>query len=168
MSLFDCKIARTKVEIISLLGSRRGFIQFPVRIKVVEGGIGFADPLRWGLRPNQCPFASLTSIFVFLIRCERSSRVCFKQKCPAKSRGIGLVLRRGRDSNPRYGCPHNGFRDRHNRPLCHLSEGIDDECCRSGCKNKGFGAIFCNYEGFGGKPIVLRIQSVWKCQQVLF
>jgi hypothetical protein len=30
-------------------------------------------------------------------------------------------LRRGRDSNPRYGCPHSGFQDRCNRPLCHLS-----------------------------------------------
>jgi hypothetical protein len=30
--------------------------------------------------------------------------------------------RRGWDSNPRYGCPHNGFRDRPIRPLWHLSE----------------------------------------------
>src|SRR5258708_6287677 len=29
--------------------------------------------------------------------------------------------RRGRDSNPGYGCPHTGFRDRPNRPLWHLS-----------------------------------------------
>ena len=30
--------------------------------------------------------------------------------------------RRGRDSNPRYGCPYAAFRVRCIRPLCHLSE----------------------------------------------
>src|ERR1043165_3416839 len=30
--------------------------------------------------------------------------------------------RRGWDSNPRYACTHNGFRDRPDRPLWHLSE----------------------------------------------
>ena len=34
---------------------------------------------------------------------------------------ISSTLRRGRDSNPRYGCPYNGFRDRPDRPLWHLS-----------------------------------------------
>ncbi len=29
--------------------------------------------------------------------------------------------RRGRDSNPRYGCPYFAFRVRRIRPLCHLS-----------------------------------------------
>ena len=29
--------------------------------------------------------------------------------------------RRGRDSNPRYACTHNGFQDRRIRPLCHPS-----------------------------------------------
>lgn len=29
--------------------------------------------------------------------------------------------RMGRDSNPRWSCPHNGFQDRRNRPLCHPS-----------------------------------------------
>src|SRR5713101_5232096 len=29
--------------------------------------------------------------------------------------------RRGWDSNPRYACTHNGFRDRPDRPLWHLS-----------------------------------------------
>ena len=29
--------------------------------------------------------------------------------------------RRGRDSNPRYGCPYAAFRVRCDRPLCHLS-----------------------------------------------
>jgi hypothetical protein len=31
--------------------------------------------------------------------------------------------RRGWDSNPRYACTHNGFRDRPDRPLWHLSGG---------------------------------------------
>src|SRR4051812_20195027 len=31
--------------------------------------------------------------------------------------------RRGRDSNPRYGCPYAAFRVRCDRPLCHLSRG---------------------------------------------
>jgi hypothetical protein len=31
-------------------------------------------------------------------------------------------LRRGWDSNPRWGKPHNGFRDRPIRPLWHLSD----------------------------------------------
>ena len=31
--------------------------------------------------------------------------------------------RRGRDSNPRYGCPYSAFRVRRDRPLCHLSAG---------------------------------------------
>ena len=33
----------------------------------------------------------------------------------------GAMQRRGRDSNPRYGCPHNGFRDRPIQPLSHPS-----------------------------------------------
>ena len=34
---------------------------------------------------------------------------------------IGLILRIGRDSNSRAAEATNGFRDRRNRPLCHLS-----------------------------------------------
>src|SRR5579871_4706199 len=33
-----------------------------------------------------------------------------------------LNWRRGRDSNPRYGCPYAAFRVRCIRPLCHLSK----------------------------------------------
>jgi hypothetical protein len=32
--------------------------------------------------------------------------------------------RRGRDLNPRYGCPYAAFRVRCDRPLCHLSGGV--------------------------------------------
>ncbi len=35
----------------------------------------------------------------------------------------GLKWRRGWDSNPRYACTHNGFRDRPDRPLRHPSAG---------------------------------------------
>jgi hypothetical protein len=35
--------------------------------------------------------------------------------------GFGSKWRRGWDSNPRYACTHNGFRDRPDRPLWHLS-----------------------------------------------
>ena len=34
------------------------------------------------------------------------------------------VWRRGRDLNPRYGCPYAAFRVRCDRPLCHLSGGV--------------------------------------------
>jgi hypothetical protein len=34
---------------------------------------------------------------------------------------FGSKWRRGWDSNPRYACTHNGFRDRPDRPLWHLS-----------------------------------------------
>jgi integrase len=37
------------------------------------------------------------------------------------SRDAEEEKRRGRDSNPGYPCGHTGFRDQHNRPLCHLS-----------------------------------------------
>src|ERR1700719_4183453 len=40
--------------------------------------------------------------------------------CPGSAR---VVWRRGWDSNPRTGCPINGFRDRPIRPLWHLSKG---------------------------------------------
>jgi hypothetical protein len=34
---------------------------------------------------------------------------------------VNGVWRRGRDSNPRYGCPYAAFRVRCIQPLCHLS-----------------------------------------------
>ena len=44
--------------------------------------------------------------------CERQTNKCVK------------LWRRGRDSNPRYGCPYTAFRVRRIRPLCHLSACI--------------------------------------------
>src|SRR5262249_3995918 len=46
-----------------------------------------------------------------------------------KRKPVGLECwRRGRDSNPRYPCGYNGFRDRPDRPLWHLS--VDPTFCR--------------------------------------
>ena len=86
MSLFDCKIARTKVEIISLLGSRRGFIQFPVRIKVVEGGIGFADPLGAGLKTSSWHLQTASGRLRFLFSTSGSSELdrLFRTKNPQR------------------------------------------------------------------------------------
>src|SRR5438876_2605586 len=39
----------------------------------------------------------------------------------ARRRAVSKNKRRGRDSNPRWGKPHTGFRDRPIRPLWHLS-----------------------------------------------
>ena len=39
-------------------------------------------------------------------------------------RDVRYFWRMGRDSNPRWSCPHNGFQDRRNRPLCHPSETV--------------------------------------------
>ena len=36
--------------------------------------------------------------------------------------------RMGRDSNPRWSCPHNGFQDRRIRPLCHPSKTFLQTC----------------------------------------
>ena len=33
-------------------------------------------------------------------------------------------FRRRKDSNPRWGCPHNGFQDRRIQPLCHASKTV--------------------------------------------
>ena len=50
--------------------------------------------------------------------------------------------RMGRDSNPRWSCPHNGFQDRRNRPLCHPSETVS---------RRSF------------KPTVLFAVRTWRC-----
>ena len=46
---------------------------------------------------------------------------------PVRSTSMPLILliwRRGRDSNPRYGCPYAAFRVRCIQPLCHLSASL--------------------------------------------
>src|SRR6266511_4459385 len=51
---------------------------------------------------------------------------CFARHCGRlvlRSAQREAEWRRGWDSNPRYACTHNGFRDRPNRPLWHLYAG---------------------------------------------
>ena len=109
-------------------------------------------------------FAHLSFCFPHLVRVNSSHLL--QTKCPAVGGDIFSVLRRGRDSNPRYGCPHNGFRDRHNRPLCHLSVRGAARKARAvgrpartlmgararGRKNNSFGGKFMNYPGLTGIP----------------
>ncbi len=45
-----------------------------------------------------------------------------KTKNPPNGGFLLFSWRMGRDSNPRKGCPFNGFQDRRIRPLCHPSE----------------------------------------------
>ena len=46
-----------------------------------------------------------------------------KKRCRS-SAGYSQSWRRGRDSNPRYGCPYAAFRVRCIQPLCHLSKPL--------------------------------------------
>ena len=68
------------------------------------------------------------------------------KKTAASQRLAAVLWRRDRDSNP--GCPygHNGFRDRPDRPLRHLSFGVCD------CK-VSYSFLFCNVL----QPLYLRI-----------
>ena len=60
------------------------------------------------------------SIFVF---CKFFRMQAFKylQKTKITKQSFAILLRRERDSNPRYSKEYNGFRDRPIRPLWHLS-----------------------------------------------
>ena len=60
-------------------------------------------------------------------RGRRSRHPCVRAAPAGHAQGQMVVSwRRGRDSNPRYGCPYNGFRDRPVRPLRHPSDGFPD------------------------------------------
>ncbi len=53
-----------------------------------------------------------------------SSQQSRKHHKPLRSKSLWMPLtgqRRGRDSNPRYPFGHTGFRNQHDKPLCHLS-----------------------------------------------
>ena len=65
-----------------------------------EGGIAFGDPLSGGPANNECPFASLTPIFISSRFCEQARTASGNKN--ARYRGTFIDLRRGRDSNPRY------------------------------------------------------------------
>src|ERR1019366_908317 len=60
--------------------------------------------------------------------------------------------RRGRDLNPRYGCPYAAFRVRCDRPLCHLSEAQKESeqaptgrplSNQAGQDRQGAGRVYC-------------------------
>ncbi len=113
--------------------------------------------------------------WVRIVLKNRMGRKIYVPSSPNEYQVDSNFQRRERDSNPRYSCPYNGFRDRHNRPLCHLSGskiGVAQSTARSvrprgskcrdfegngqmgeahkrGCKNTGLG--WCR-----GNPIVLR------------
>ena len=66
---------------------------------------------------NECLHALTLSIFSCAMK--RTAKTKMPRLCETL-----LDLRRERDSNPRYSCPYNGFRDRPIRPLWHLSSII--------------------------------------------
>src|SRR5689334_20042272 len=70
--------------------------------------------------------------------------------------------RRGRDSNPRYGCPYAAFRVRCIQPLCHLSGarlGVERVYLSNAARaNKGVGiSAVSSAEFFGNGPNRARI-----------
>ena len=69
--------------------------------------------------PNFALYSRLNRLSARLTR-GTSATISESKISPEKQ---GTAWRRGRDSNPRYGYPYNGFRDRPVRPLRHLSEG---------------------------------------------
>ena len=60
-----------------------------------------------------------------LLRVPQTPGMCAGIRTRPKTRTSYMSVlnswRRGRDSNPRYGCPYSAFRVRRDRPLCHLS-----------------------------------------------
>lgn len=62
------------------------------------------------------------------------------------------LWRKGRDLNPRWSCPHNGFRGRRIQPLCHLSVNDFSIIAQVGGKNQRIfykiiltNVFFCKY-----------------------
>ena len=78
----------------------------------------------WRCRGHPCKkkktCSAAFSIFVF---CKFFRMRAFKnlQKTKITKQSFAILLRRERDSNPRYSKEYNGFRDRPIRPLWHLS-----------------------------------------------
>ena len=85
-----------------------------------------------------------------------------KPKNPARAGSVEACCkvnwRRGRDSNPRYACTHNGFRDRPIKPLWHPSEGSPrDERVMSNHPGRGLqaasAACMVPFPGRCGMPV---------------
>ena len=96
----------------------------------LTGIMNFVDWLRWsrvgGLQSNECSFANAHFHFCSSHPDRASSTVCCKQKCPGKAGVIHLIGGEGGIRTP-VGVTLNGFRDRHNQPLCHLSGRTADQ-----------------------------------------
>lgn len=77
--------------------------------------------------------------FVFTILSFLKESICFianiRKKCKEKIFKLKL-WRKGRDLNPRWSCPHNGFRGRRIQPLCHLSANVFPIIAQVGGKNQ--------------------------------
>ena len=84
-----------------------------------EGGIARGRAFPGGEASRKALLASLVGFFAPFPRPSKLGSVR-ERKSPATS-WLGLLWRRGRDSNPRYPCGHICFRDRPDRPLWHLS-----------------------------------------------
>lgn len=63
--------------------------------------------------------------------------------------------RRGRDSNPRYGCPYAAFRVRCIQPLCHLSAGPR--------MDRG-SRVYLVHDPAKGKPVFRTLDDPLKCR----
>ena len=92
-------------------------------VNIDDGGIGFADPLWWGLRPNQCTGRREPPLFfVFRIWSKQACPICFKQK-PQRSWGA-LIWSCGEGGIRTLDTSlssYNGLANRPFRPLRHLS-----------------------------------------------
>src|SRR5258708_23136743 len=77
------------------------------------------DPQEGGLQSNGCPFAPRTIIFVSALLSEQAPHRSETKMPPTKSGDIHLIGGEGGILTP-GGVTLNGFRERHNQPLCHL------------------------------------------------
>jgi hypothetical protein len=69
---------------------------------------------------------------------QRRPDCCCRGKAAKLSVRVSVLKwRRGRDSNPRYGCPYAAFRVRCIQPLCHLSAAGTESRCGAPCSNEG-------------------------------
>lgn len=65
-----------------------------------------------------------------------ATKPLFASRRDANLKKTPHVNRRRRDSNPRYGCPYNGFQDRRLQPLGHSSNTICFIYLSSVCKTR--------------------------------
>ena len=87
-------------------------------------------PDLWGIRKEPCSLAESVGfeptvpLRAHTISSRAQSSTLATLRGSATGNGahwVQALWRREWDSNPRWSCPHTGFRDRRIRPLCHLS-----------------------------------------------